>query len=60
MKDNGKMILKKEKELCGILIRTNTKDSGKKEKKMAMESIGIIMELYIKVILIMEENKDME
>ena len=60
MKVNGKMISKKEKGQCAIRIKINMKDCGIKVKKMDLESTTTIMELFMKVILSMEEKMDLE
>lgn len=60
IKANGKMILKKEKVPCGILIKINIKDNGLKARKMDGVNIFIIMAPFIKAILQMEENMVLE
>ena len=60
MKGSGKMILNKERGRCIIRIKINMRDNGEKGRRMDGESIGIIMERFTKVILLMEEKMDME
>ena len=60
MKVNGKMISKKVKGLCGILISTSMKVTGSKAKRMDGESISTIMVQSMKEISPMEGNKALE
>lgn len=58
MKENGAQIWNKAREDCKWQQETSIKANGSKEKKMVQGSMYLPMEMYIKVNLRMEIDKD--